>query len=159
MNWAFSIFLGGSFLQLFSWNNRWWTAGRFLAHLFFTRALGLQNDRSHQIPKLSLCSMSEVSAKSSHWLCWWKPKVECFFLGQCNFIFEPKSPKDLDGNSTCDPKFTQVHELDFWQHSLGSNWARGEECNSQPCHSDQSCPFGKNRGAGLVYHLSSFTCC
>ena len=21
------------------------------------------------------------------------------------------------------------------------------------------CPFGKNRGAGLVYHLSSFTCC
>ena len=23
----------------------------------------------------------------------------------------------------------------------------------------QYCPFGKNRGAGLVYHLSSFTCC
>ena len=23
----------------------------------------------------------------------------------------------------------------------------------------QQCPFGKNRGAGLVYHLSSFTCC
>ena len=23
----------------------------------------------------------------------------------------------------------------------------------------QQCPFGKNSGAGLVYHLSSFTCC
>ena len=23
----------------------------------------------------------------------------------------------------------------------------------------QWCPFGKNRGAGLVYHLSSFPCC
>ena len=23
----------------------------------------------------------------------------------------------------------------------------------------QSCPFGKNRGTGLIYHLSSWTCC
>ena len=23
----------------------------------------------------------------------------------------------------------------------------------------QQCPFGKNGGAGLVHHLSSFTCC
>ena len=26
-------------------------------------------------------------------------------------------------------------------------------------HTKQQCPFAKNRGAGLVYHLSSFTCC
>ena len=28
-----------------------------------------------------------------------------------------------------------------------------------PVKSHQQCPFGKNRGAGLVDHLSSFPCC
>lgn len=50
MNWAFSIFFGGSFLQLFSWNNRWWIVMNCwtLGPTFFSQLRGF--DRSHEIP-------------------------------------------------------------------------------------------------------------
>lgn len=131
MNWAFSIFFGGSFLQLFSWNNRWWTAGRFLAHLFFTRALGLQNDRSPLQHERSVCKVLPlvVLMKAKGWM---------LLLGSMQFRFRAKESKGFGQKQYV---WSEIYSSGPWAwfltaHRLGSNWARSEECNSQPCHSD-----------------------
>ena len=43
--------------------------------------------------------------------------------------------------------------------STNKGYQRSDGPNRDQTGRTKSCPFGKNRGAGLVYHLSSFTCC
>ena len=43
--------------------------------------------------------------------------------------------------------------------STNNGYQRSDGPNRDQTGRTKSCPFGKNRGAGLVYHLSSFTCC
>ena len=69
----------------------------------------------------------------------------------------PSNPRNLLSITMCTNK--------YWPSSTSSNPMKLpiklpiKLPNPQHLPTSQQCPFGKNRGAGLVYHLSSFTCC